>query len=95
MLSDLSHFLLERRKGIYVVLFFIAGLGLGATGVVPLGVSVLAAAVATVLVRAIPGEEVYRSIDWRLLVMIGAMTAFGQAMGRVSHGRSFAVDCAN
>ncbi|PYV17055.1 MAG: potassium transporter TrkA [Acidobacteria bacterium] len=82
VLSDLSHFLLERRKGIYVVLFFIAGLGLGAAGVVPLGVSVLAAAVATVLVRAIPGEEVYRSIDWRLLVMIGAMTAFGQAMVR-------------
>jgi di/tricarboxylate transporter len=82
VLSDLTHFLPQRRKGIYVVTFFVVALALGAAGLAPLGVTVLAAAVATVLVRAVPPEEVYRLVDWSLLVMIAAMTAFGQAMVR-------------
>jgi di/tricarboxylate transporter len=80
VLGDLSHILLERRKGFYVVSLFCAALALGGMGLIPLAPAVLAAAVMTVLVRAMPGEEVYRQIDWRLLILIGAMTGFGQAM---------------
>ena len=80
VLSDLSHFLLEKRKGIYVVTFFLAAIALVTAGVFPPGPAVLAAAVLTVLVGAIRSEEAYRLVDWRLLVLIGGMTAFGQAM---------------
>lgn len=82
ILSDLSHFLFERRKGFWVVTFFGAALLLSASGAVPLAAAILAAALLTVLIRAVAPEEVYRLIDWRLMVMIGAMTAFGQAMVR-------------
>lgn len=36
--------------------------------------------VALVLTGSLRPEEAYRSIDWRLLVMIACMMAFGQAM---------------
>ena len=80
VLSDLSHFLLERRKAVYVVGFFLGAIVLGGLQILPLGVAFLSAAVLTVLVRGIPEDEVYTLIDWRLLIVIGAMTAFGQAM---------------
>ncbi|HYK88904.1 MAG TPA: SLC13 family permease [Acidobacteriota bacterium] len=80
VLSDLSHFLLDRRKGIYVVSFFVGSLLLGGIGAVPLGPAVLAAAVLTVLARAVTSDEAYRMVDWRLLMLIGGMTSFGRAM---------------
>jgi di/tricarboxylate transporter len=80
VLSDLSHFLLERKKGTYVVTFFVLALALGALDIIPLSIAVLAAALLTIIVRAVPPEEVYRLIEWRLLIMIGGMTAFGQAL---------------
>jgi di/tricarboxylate transporter len=80
VLSDLSHFLLERKKGVYVVSFFVVSLLLGGMGLVPLGAAVLAAALLSVLVRAITSDEAYRMVDWRLLMLIGGMTGFGRAM---------------
>jgi di/tricarboxylate transporter len=80
ILSDLSHFLLERKKGSYVVVFFVGGLLLGGSGIVPLGPAVLGAAILTVLVRAVTSDEAYRMVDWRLLMLIGSMTGFGRAM---------------
>jgi di/tricarboxylate transporter len=80
VLSDLSHFLFERNKGAYVIAFFAVALFLGATGILQLGPAVLGAAIMTVLVKAVGSEEAYRLVDWRLLMLIGAMTGFGQAM---------------
>jgi di/tricarboxylate transporter len=80
ILSDLSHFLLEKKKGAYVVVFFALAMLVTATGIFPPGPSVLAAALLTVLVGAVRSEEAYRLVDWRLIVLIGGMTAFGQAM---------------
>src|SRR3546814_6902187 len=37
-------------------------------------------AVLAVIIRAIDTQTAYRAIDWRLLVLIGGMTAFGTAM---------------
>lgn len=80
VLTDLSHFLLERRKAIYVVSFFVGSLLLGGIGLIPLGPAVLAAAILTILVGAITSDEAYRMVNWRLLMLIGGMTGFGRAM---------------
>ncbi|NWG11933.1 MAG: SLC13 family permease [Acidobacteria bacterium] len=80
ILSDFSHFLFDRKKGALVGTFFLVAIGLIALGISPPGPAILAAAVMSVLVRALPSEEAYRLVDWRLLMLIGAMTAFGQAM---------------
>jgi di/tricarboxylate transporter len=60
--------------------FLALALAAGGFGVVPLSIALLLAAVATVLTGAITTEEAYRVIEWRLLILIGGMTAFGTAM---------------
>jgi di/tricarboxylate transporter len=49
-------------------------------GWLPLSVSFLIAAVLSVATRCITVEEAREFIDWRLLILIGGMTAFGTAM---------------
>lgn len=52
----------------------------GALGLFPLSASILTAAILAVLIGTVPAEEVYRLVNWRLLLLIGGMTSFGQAM---------------
>jgi di/tricarboxylate transporter len=68
------------RKGLLVLGFLALGVAASATGLVPLSAGLLAAAVATVLSRSLPLHKVYACVEWRLLVLIAGMTAFGVAM---------------
>jgi di/tricarboxylate transporter len=58
------------------------GLALGLTvlGWVPLPIAVLGAGLVAIFSRAITIDEAYAFVDWRLLILIGGMTAFGLAM---------------
>ncbi len=49
-------------------------------GPLPVSVAFLIAAVVTVSIRAISVEKAYEFVDWKLIVLIGGMTAFGKAM---------------
>lgn len=69
-----------RRRGILTMAFFILSIIIGTIGLVPLSVAFLGAAVLTVLCKGITAERAYMNIDWRLLVLIGGMSAFGTAM---------------
>ncbi len=80
LLGEVSEPLYHPRKGMLTVAAFGAAVGLGALGIVPLSVAFLAAAVLTILMRCISVERAYEFVDWRLLVLIGGMTAFGTAM---------------
>ncbi len=70
----------RERQGIYTVAFFAAALIGGGFGWIPLSIAFLLAALATVLLRCISIERAYEFIDWRLLILIAGMTAFGTAM---------------
>lgn len=70
----------RERQGLYTVVFFAAALIGGGLGWVPLSIAFLLAALATVLLRCISIERAYEFIDWRLLILIAGMTAFGTAM---------------
>lgn len=70
----------SKTKGFYTIAFFIGAIIVGSTGLMPLSVAFLSAAVLTLLTRCITVEEAYEFIDWRLLILIGGMTAFGTAM---------------
>lgn len=67
-------------KGWWTLGLFLSALLAGAAGVLPLAISFLAAALGVILVKAIKMDKVYGYIDWRLLILIGGMTAFGAAM---------------
>jgi di/tricarboxylate transporter len=82
VLEELSPALYRRKKGLLAALFFILGIVMAGSGLLPLSMAFLLAAVLTVLFRCITVEEAYQSIDWRLLILIGGMTAFGLAMDK-------------
>lgn len=82
VLEELSPALYRKRKGALTTLFFVTAIVVGGLGWLPLSVAFLVAAVMTVLFRCITIEEAYQFIDWRLLILIGGMTAFGLAMNK-------------
>lgn len=72
----------SRRRTLQIGLLFVGALAVGGTGLLPLSISLLLAAVLTVALRWLPLEKAYEFIDWRLLILVGGMTAFGVAMAR-------------
>lgn len=52
----------------------------GATGVVPIVIAALAGGVAMVAFRCLPMGDARRSVDWSVLIMIGAALGIAQAM---------------
>ncbi|MFN2507186.1 MAG: SLC13 family permease [Chthoniobacterales bacterium] len=82
LIGEVSEPLYHPRKGLLTILFFGAAVILGGVGWVPLSIAFLSAAVLTILLRCISVERAYEFVDWRLLVLIGGMTAFGTAMDK-------------
>ncbi len=82
LLGEVSEAMHHPRKGLLTILLFVAAVLLGSLGVIPLSIAFLSAAVLTVLMRCISVERAYEFVDWRLLVLIGGMTAFGTAMDK-------------
>jgi di/tricarboxylate transporter len=80
VLGELNPPALKRKKGMYALLFFVAALILGGLNLLPLSICFLAAAILVVLSRCLTIEQAYELIDWRLLILIGGMTAFGTAI---------------
>ncbi len=80
LLEEIEPGLYRRKKGLVVAGFFAAALVASGLGWLPLSVAVLASAVCVILTKCIRIEEAYEFIDWRLLILIGGMTAFGVAM---------------
>jgi di/tricarboxylate transporter len=91
LLGEVSHLPNRRKKGWITLAALVGGVALGASGLVPLSVALLLAALAVVLAGAIRVEEMYGLVDWRLLVLIGGMTSFGLAMEKTGAARWLAV----
>jgi di/tricarboxylate transporter len=70
----------DPRKGWWTIGIFLASIAAGTLGWLPVSIAFLLAAIAVVLLRCITIEKAYEFIDWKLLVLIGGMTAFGTAM---------------
>jgi di/tricarboxylate transporter len=80
VLDEHTHNPNRLKKGYITIALFIAAVVASSFSLVPLSVAFLVAAVVTVLLSIVPAENVYHSIDWRMLVLIGGMSAFGIAM---------------
>lgn len=68
------------RKGYITIGLFILAVILSSFELVPLSVAFLVVAMLTVILKIVDSEKVYDSINWRLLILIGGMSAFGIAM---------------
>lgn len=82
----------RNRAGLYAFGLFALGVLAGGFGWLSLPIAFLSAAVLIVLLRCITVEQARASIDLRLLILIGGMTAFGTAMEKtgaaqfIAHG---------
>ncbi len=79
-LEDRSAHHPRSKRGRVAATIFVTAIAVGVSGILPLPVAFAAGALVMILSRCITSEEAYSSIDWRLLVLIGAMMAFGRAM---------------
>jgi di/tricarboxylate transporter len=70
---------LDRMRGSLTLLIFTAAIAAAIMDLAPPAVAFLAAAAAVAIVRIIPAEEVYRSVDWSIIVLLAAMIPVGQA----------------
>jgi di/tricarboxylate transporter len=59
---------------------FVLGLGSALAGIVELPIALMGAALGMVLLAVVPPREVYQTIDWPVLVLLGAMIPLGRAL---------------
>jgi di/tricarboxylate transporter len=80
ILGEFTPVMFRFKRGMLTVGLFMLAVLIGSLELAPLSVCFLTAAVLTVLTKAMTVEQAYGSIDWRLLILIGGMSAFGLAM---------------
>lgn len=80
LLDEFQPILFKKRKGIVAIACFLIAIVAGSMNLLPLSIAFLLAAVCSILFRCISTDKAYAAIDWRLLILIGGMTAFGTAM---------------
>lgn len=72
--------IINRRPIFLSSAFFVGALLLAVLEVVPIAVAVMIGGLLSFLTRCISPEEAYRRIEWKTLILIGSMLAFGKAM---------------
>ncbi|HEU4388437.1 MAG TPA: SLC13 family permease [Blastocatellia bacterium] len=82
VIGERTPVLYKRRRGLITVAIMSAAILVGALGWLPLSIAFLIAAILIVVFRCLTMEQAYEFIDWRLLILIGGMTAFGAAMDK-------------
>ena len=80
LLDEFEPVLYKKRKGVIAITCFLVAILLGTLQLLPLSIAFLLAAICSILFRCISTDKAYAAIDFRLLVLIGGMTAFGTAM---------------
>jgi di/tricarboxylate transporter len=73
---------LEPRRVALPIGLFAAGILAAATGLLPAAAAFTAVVIAMVLLRVIRPAQVYESIDWPVIVLLGAMIPLGDALQR-------------
>lgn len=72
--------LFKERKGYITLAIFIAAILAGSLKLVALPVAYVIGVLLIILLRITTPERAYQLIDWRMLILIAGMTAFGKAM---------------
>ncbi len=79
-LGELSEVRTRLPKARYAVLIFVLTIALGTFKIMPFASAVLIGTLLMFLSRTITPQDAYNSIEWRILILIGCMIAFGTAM---------------
>jgi di/tricarboxylate transporter len=80
VLQEFKPQLYKKRKAFLTLFLFILAIILGTLGILPMSVAFMTSAFLSIALRCISIEKSYESIDWRLVILIAGMSAFGTAM---------------
>jgi di/tricarboxylate transporter len=70
----------DSRKMIQALAVFIAALTVSALGLIPVQVSFVAAVLLMVITKLVTLQEAYESVDWPIIILLGAMIPVGGAL---------------
>ncbi len=70
----------QPRQLILALAIFISALTVAAVGLVPVQVSVIAAVVIMVIAKLVTLQDAYESVDWPIIILLGAMIPVGGAL---------------
>jgi di/tricarboxylate transporter len=79
-----------RKRGIALLAGFVLAVTASSCGLLPPAIAFLLVALLALATRCLTLEAAYENIDWRLLILIGGMTAFGTAMAKSGAARMLA-----
>ncbi|ABC83201.1 SLC13 family permease [Anaeromyxobacter dehalogenans] len=77
---------LRRRKALLAAAIFLAALGVGTAGRMPMAVAGLAGLLAMIFTGCVDARRALR-VDWRVVLLVGSMLALGLAMEESGAGR--------
>jgi di/tricarboxylate transporter len=80
----------NRKRAPIAMTIFVLALALGTFKILPLYVAVILGAVLAFATKCITPEEAYRELEWKAIILIGAMLALGTAMDRTGTARYLA-----
>jgi di/tricarboxylate transporter len=81
---------LHRSRAVLAAVIFIAAILAVTFGLVSLPVAVLSGAFLMFLTRCLSPEEAYRQVEWKALILIGALLSLGEAMDASGTGKYLA-----
>lgn len=80
VIGDFKVNMFKERKGILSAVIFLIAIIVSSFHLVPISIAFLTAAFLTIAVGAINVERAYEIMNWKMLILIGGMSAFGTAM---------------
>jgi len=82
LLGDVSSLRPRSPKAKYALAIFAIAIALGSFKIMPFAAAMVIGSLLMFLSRAITPEEAYAAVEWRIIVLIGSMIAFGVAMDK-------------
>lgn len=80
LLGDISSLRSRSPRAKYAIAIFAFAIALGTFKIMPLASAMVVGTLLMFLSRAITPEEAYDAVEWRIVILIGSMIAFGTAM---------------
>lgn len=67
------------QKGFLTLAIFLTSIFLSAMSILPVSIALMLAVMIVVILNIIPSNEIFKDIDWRLIILISGMSAFAVA----------------
>lgn len=79
-LAEKSHTVIQRGKALFTIGVFAAAVTAAVIGFVPLAVALAATVILYALFSVVGGREVYESVEWPVIVLLGSLIPLGLAL---------------